>query len=189
MDDPVAVRIREARLARGLSQAELAERVRVSQPTVAHWEQGAHAPRQMAMVRLADALGVTPDWLTGETRPAATGPGVLARPYLERTLRHAPIFSWPRDAAAWRAAVEGRAAPLDHMPLSLEGGPFVGVMAQDPDASVEFPLGCLVVLELDKLATPGSWAMTAGPTGCSLRRVEITGEPVLAVVRAALRRY
>lgn len=189
MDDPVAVRIREARQARGLSQAELAERVRVSQPTIAHWEQGVHAPRQMAMVRLADALGVTAEWLTGETRPAAVAAGAVSRPYLERVLRHAPIFAWPRTAMAWRNTIEGRIAPLDHMPLTLEGGPFVGVLAQDPDSSVEFPIGSLVILEVDRLATPGGWALTASAAGCSLRRIEATGEPVLAVVRAGLRRY
>lgn len=189
MDDPVALRIREARLARGLSQAELAERVRVSQPTIAHWEQGAHAPRHLAMARLAEALGVTPEWLTGESGRAITLAGAERRPYLERTLRHAPIFHWPRNAMAWRAAIEGRATALDHMPVTLDGGPFIGVLAQDPDASVEFPIGSIVILELNRLATPGGWALTANAAGCSLRRIEATGEPVLAVVRACLRRY
>ncbi len=189
MDDVVASRIREARLARGLSQSELAERVRVSQPTIAHWEQGAHAPRQMAMSRLAEALGVSAAWLTGDPRSAPLPTGVPARPYLERTLRHAPLFAWPKHAAAWRSAVEGRTPPLDFVPISMEGGPFVGVMAQDPDASVEFPIGSLVILDLAGPPSPGGWALAGNGTGCSLRRIVDDGEPVLAVVRACVRRY
>jgi transcriptional regulator with XRE-family HTH domain len=189
MDDPCAVRIREARLARGLSQAELAERVRVSQPTIAHWEQGVHAPRQMAMARLAEALGVSAAWLTGEPRLAARPAGLPDRPYLERTLRHAPLYSWPKNAVAWRSMIEGRSLPLDHMPISMDGGPFVGVMAQDPDASIEFPVGSLVILDIAAPPAPGGWALTANAAGCFLRRVVDPGEPVLAVVRACMRRY
>jgi Helix-turn-helix len=64
----MSARIKEARLARNWSQQELADRVRVSQPTIVHWEQGTHTPRHLALSRLADTLGVSRQWLLGESR-------------------------------------------------------------------------------------------------------------------------
>lgn len=41
-----------------ISQAALAERIDVSQPTVAGWELGMHRPRATRWMRMAKALGV-----------------------------------------------------------------------------------------------------------------------------------
>jgi transcriptional regulator with XRE-family HTH domain len=51
-------RIKAARLLMGLSQTELAERLGVSQPAVAHWESGAHAPRYALLPRIAALLEI-----------------------------------------------------------------------------------------------------------------------------------
>jgi transcriptional regulator with XRE-family HTH domain len=53
------VRLRDARLAAGLSQRALAERLGVPQPVIARWETGAREPRVRAAVRVAEALGTT----------------------------------------------------------------------------------------------------------------------------------
>lgn len=42
----------------GLSQAALARRLGVSQPTVARWESGEHVPEFRTLLRLADQLGL-----------------------------------------------------------------------------------------------------------------------------------
>lgn len=51
-------RIKAARLLKGMSQTELAERLGVSQPAVAHWESGAHAPRFALLPRIAAVLDI-----------------------------------------------------------------------------------------------------------------------------------
>jgi len=51
-------RIKAARLQKGMSQTELAERLGVSQPAVAHWESGAHAPRFALLPRIAAILEI-----------------------------------------------------------------------------------------------------------------------------------
>ena len=51
-------RIKAARLLKGFSQSELAERLGVSQPAVAHWESGAHAPRFALLPRIAALLEI-----------------------------------------------------------------------------------------------------------------------------------
>jgi len=51
-------RIKAARLKKGWSQTELAEKLGVSQPAVAHWESGAHAPRFALLPRIAAMLEI-----------------------------------------------------------------------------------------------------------------------------------
>lgn len=66
-------RIRQARLAAGLSQAELSRRMYVTQPTVSDWESGRKAPHVKNLIRLALLLGVNFEWLStgrGEMQPS-----------------------------------------------------------------------------------------------------------------------
>lgn len=70
-------RIREARTQRGWSQADLARRMNVAQPTVSGWEAGRKAPRTNLMARLARILGVSFEWLTTGRGEMAGGTTVL----------------------------------------------------------------------------------------------------------------
>ena len=49
--------IREARLAAGLTQAELARRIRTTQSVVSRWEQGGDEPRLSTLDRVLRACG------------------------------------------------------------------------------------------------------------------------------------
>jgi transcriptional regulator with XRE-family HTH domain len=49
--------IRDLRRAAGLSQAELAERVKTTQSAVARWESGTVSPRLQTVARVAEACG------------------------------------------------------------------------------------------------------------------------------------
>ena len=65
-------RIKQSRLERGWSQAELARRMSVTQPSVAEWESGRKAPNMKNLVHLSKLLGVGFEWLStgrGEMRP------------------------------------------------------------------------------------------------------------------------
>ena len=68
-------RIKQARGERGWSQAELARRMSVTQPSVAEWESGRNAPNMKNLMRLAKLLDVGLEWLStgrGEMRPPPT---------------------------------------------------------------------------------------------------------------------
>jgi transcriptional regulator with XRE-family HTH domain len=68
-------RIKEARKALGWSQADLARRMFVTQPSVADWESGRKAPHTKNLARLAVLLGVSFEWLTtgrGKMHPSTT---------------------------------------------------------------------------------------------------------------------
>jgi transcriptional regulator with XRE-family HTH domain len=69
-------RIRRLRKERGLSLADIADRLGVSKPTVWAWEHGKSRPVESRLTGLADALGVTP----GGLEPgAATPPELIER--------------------------------------------------------------------------------------------------------------
>lgn len=55
--------IRAAREAKGLTRTGLADRVRVDRRHVWRMERGDKGPSLDLLVRIADALGVTTDWL------------------------------------------------------------------------------------------------------------------------------
>lgn len=79
-------RIKQSRIKSGLSQALLAKKAGVSQPTVANWETGSHIPRRQALSRIASALDVDPIWLlSGDS-------DIPAQTYLSTTIQHVPIF-------------------------------------------------------------------------------------------------
>ncbi|MEO7623378.1 MAG: helix-turn-helix transcriptional regulator [Gallionella sp.] len=64
-------RIKQARGEQGWSQAELARRIPVTQPSVAEWESGRKAPSMKNLMRLAQLLDVGFEWLStgrGEMR-------------------------------------------------------------------------------------------------------------------------
>ena len=59
----IGPRIAALRRERGLSQSELARRIQVSPSALGMYEQGRREPSADTMVALADALGVTTDFL------------------------------------------------------------------------------------------------------------------------------
>lgn len=71
--------LRSIRQVKGLTQAELAEKMGVTQSLVAMWERGAVLPSAEKLPRLADLLGCSIDALYGREPPGgAPGEGVSA---------------------------------------------------------------------------------------------------------------
>lgn len=84
MDDDarraVGERIRSARVARGFSQEELAEKVSLRGQTIHRYEKGRLTPSLQALVDLAQVCGVSMEWIaTGEgDGPSTTDAGADA---------------------------------------------------------------------------------------------------------------
>ena len=64
-------RLREWRLKRGLTQEDLARKADVPTISVSHFETGHRFPNAESLRRLADALGVSTDYLLGRARTPA----------------------------------------------------------------------------------------------------------------------
>lgn len=84
--DPIfARRLREIRELRGLSQGDLAGKIGKEAGLISHFENARRAPSLLVLKRLADALQVTIDYLTGRSdypagaEPQAVGDSVVAR--------------------------------------------------------------------------------------------------------------
>lgn len=61
-------RVKRLRMERGWSQAQLAQRLDVHPKQVSGWERGAHVPSTEVLIRIADVLGVSLDYLAFENR-------------------------------------------------------------------------------------------------------------------------
>jgi transcriptional regulator with XRE-family HTH domain len=60
----LAERLKAQRHRRGLTMATIAKAVGINSPQAyAHYERGTYKPRPDTVVRLAEALGVRPEWL------------------------------------------------------------------------------------------------------------------------------
>lgn len=74
-------RVRDMRIARGMSQAELARQLDVSAAAVWNWEMNGVQPRPAMLARVAGALGTSEDYLlTGaadEAGAARTSAGII----------------------------------------------------------------------------------------------------------------
>ena len=74
---PLGQRMADAREKAGLTQTELGQKLGISQRVVANWERKPVALRAEQLAALADALGVTADYLLGRPdarQPAPKGP-------------------------------------------------------------------------------------------------------------------
>jgi transcriptional regulator with XRE-family HTH domain len=157
-DASMSARIKEARQARGWSQQELAERVSVSQPTIVHWEQGTHIPRHLALARLADALGVSRQWLQGDgatVETAALPKTVFGQTthlnqnhnYLSLPLHHVPIYAGPLDRTEIGASLRGERTPIGYIPAAMTLQSPLAMRVEDTAVRREFPKGSIAIIE------------------------------------------
>ncbi len=124
MDD-LHKRIKSTRVSLGLSQAILAKRTGVSQPTVANWENGSHVPRQAVLEKISDVLGVTPLWLLSGTRE---GDDIPASLYLQTPIRHIPVYHKDELQNEIHASV-----PVGYLPYASRHESLFGLMQRQED--------------------------------------------------------
>ncbi len=65
MGNIISTRIYELRKENNLSQLELAKRIGVTQKAIDFWEKGTNEPKATYIIRLAQVLSVTTDYLLG----------------------------------------------------------------------------------------------------------------------------
>ena len=61
----IAVRIKELRTEKGLSQAKLGKIIGTSQKAIDLWERSVHEPKASYIIALCDYFGVSADYLLG----------------------------------------------------------------------------------------------------------------------------
>lgn len=66
------IRLKELRLANGLTQKELAKAIEVGRTTISEYESGKIVPKQEGLLKLANYFNVSVDYLTGVSDEPAT---------------------------------------------------------------------------------------------------------------------
>jgi transcriptional regulator with XRE-family HTH domain len=156
-------RIRLARKDAGLSQADLAVKVGVSQPSVANWESGVHDPRRLMLGKIAGALKVSPEWLASGARSPVEADKQAAAAYLRRPLRHTPIIAL-EDAARFLSAPDAdpHAFALDYIPVTTGAERVFAFFVNDEAVNRAFPTNTLVVIDcVDRQPADGGFALYA----------------------------
>jgi len=122
-------RVRKSRISQGLSQAELAEKTGVSQPTVANWESGSHIPRRATLERIAQALSVEPVWLlSGDAGQASDA----ALTYLGNPIYHIPIYQWRENEP-----VIDPDNTVGFLPYPAKHGNYIAVLKPSPNSDAQ----------------------------------------------------
>jgi transcriptional regulator with XRE-family HTH domain len=148
--ETIGQRIRTTRKRLGLNQGALADRLGVTQPTVANWEAGVHDPRQLMLAKLAEALGVSLGWLAGGERSDRERDRSATAPYVRRPIQHVPVLT---PEAAVRMAC-GTPDPhdmaTDYVPVTYGGGRLAAVFLPEDAVPPGFAPDTLFVIDYDR---------------------------------------
>ncbi len=147
-DVTIGERIRIARKKLDLNQVQLAERLGVSQPTVANWESGVHDPRRLMLAKISETLSVPLNWLTEGARSQTESDTHSAAAYLRRYLQHVPVISYenagrfinPRD-------VDPHDWAEDYIPVTYGAARLFAIFVTDDAVNLAFPPGTLVMID------------------------------------------
>lgn len=144
----IGERIRQARKSRGLSQADLARRIGVSQPAIANWESGIHDPRRLTLAKLAETLEAPLDWLAAGDRSVAESDKHAAAAYIRRPVRHVPVISL-RSASllAKDVTADPHIMAEDYIPVTIGPSRLFAVFINDPAVNLAFLPDTLVVID------------------------------------------
>lgn len=142
-------RVSSARAVNSLTQRELAESSGVSQRQIAAYEGGESLPREAVLLRLASALGTTPEWL-------ATGEGdgrIRARISLDDISRKIPVLR-KDEIFGWLTSTGNEKVAQRTYPVGYEVSDLAFAMINDDESMASsddfgygFPKGCTVVFE------------------------------------------
>ena len=87
----ISERIRRGRKIKGLTQAELAERLGISEMTVRRWEGGKSSPRMEEISMLSKELGTPTEYLLGLNNDTPT---TTSLPKMEAEAQMPPMSYW-----------------------------------------------------------------------------------------------
>lgn len=168
----IGERIKKARKSAGLSQADLATRIGVSQPAIANWESGIHDPRRLMLAKLADILETPLDWLAAGDRSVVETDKQAAAAYLRRPVLHVPILQAKSAALlALDPAADVHALAEDYIPVTSGATYLFAMFISDPAVNKAFPPDTLVVVDYgDRRPADGDFCLALIDGAPTLRR-------------------
>lgn len=156
----IGARIQEARIAKGLKQKELSERLLVTYAAVSQWERGFAVPPKHRLLKLAEILGVSVEWLQDGRGDGAP----LLQAIAAEVNRVAREYPW---AALHLIEINGK----DHRPAVADFGPET-ILADRPatrqlfaariigdDNTPLFSYGDLIIADTGIRVRPGDFVL------------------------------
>lgn len=164
-------RVSKARSLNSLTQKELAELVGVSQRQIAAYENVESYPRERTLMKLAKALGTTPEWL-------ATGEGesrIKSRISPADTARKIPVLNEEQVFLHMVSASKSEQYAQYH-PTTLELSQLAfALMMNDEAMSKLFPTGSVVIFEPCINAKSGDYVLAVHAEKPAIFRQLLTG--------------
>lgn len=121
MSNTFAESMKQLRVAKGLSQQDLADRVYVNRSTITRWENGSRLPDVAMISRLSECLGVDVNTLLSAATESYNSPNIImvddrkiiltgGIPILEEVIPNATVTGFTRPSKAIEFAKENRVA-------------------------------------------------------------------------------
>lgn len=151
-------RIRQARLAAGLSQQRIADRFGISRAAVAQWESEETNPGTAKLEGVADILGVRIEWLTtgrGPTRTDEQDPEDAARRALVPVIDYVRAGHWTDVADPYEPGGGSEYLATD---VSLGSNAFALIIDGESMAP-EFMPGDKIIVDPDVTPRPGDFVV------------------------------
>ncbi|MCQ4053339.1 LexA family transcriptional regulator [Aeromonas sp. SG16] len=162
-------RISARRRAQKMSQDELAKRIGITRVSISKWESGLNQPKGRYLNDLAEALGVTVDWLltgSGDTPELAEEQPIPGYHNVEPAVmlpgKRIPILSYVQ-AGNWREMCEQATTfdgNVEFVSASGEIGPFgFGLWLRGDSMLPQFKEGDLIIVDPDEAPQPGDYVV------------------------------
>ncbi|WP_429091802.1 LexA family protein [Aeromonas veronii] len=162
-------RISARRRAQKMSQDELAKRIGITRVSISKWESGLNQPKGRYLNDLAEALGVTVDWLltgSGDTPELAEEQHIPGYHNVEPAVmlpgKRIPILSYVQ-AGNWREMCEQATTfdgNVEFVSASGEIGPFgFGLWLRGDSMLPQFKEGDLIIVDPDEAPQPGDYVV------------------------------
>ncbi|MFQ2188993.1 LexA family protein [Aeromonas jandaei] len=162
-------RISARRRAQKMSQDELAKRIGITRVSISKWESGLNQPKGRYLNDLAEALGVTVDWLltgSGDTPELAEEQPIPGYHNVEPAVmlpgKRIPILSYVQ-AGNWREMCEQATTfdgNVEYVTASVDIGPCgFGLWLRGDSMLPQFKEGDLIIVDPDEAPQPGDFVV------------------------------
>jgi SOS-response transcriptional repressor LexA len=179
-------RISARRRAQKMSQDELAKRIGITRVSISKWESGLNQPKGRYLNDLAEALGVTVDWLltgSGDTPELAEEQPILGYHNVEPAVipqgNRVPILSYVQ-AGNWREMCEQATTfdgNVEYVSAGIDIGPRgFGLWLRGNSMTPIFNEGDLVIVDPDESPRPGDYVVAKnGSEGATFKKYRPRG--------------
>lgn len=168
-------KIKSTRLAKKISQEQLAKFIKVSRTAIIDWEKNKHLPKGTHLLKCAEFLGVSPHWLANEKNNYEDMPGYIKT-------KQIPLISWEcllQKGKDFLCNLNKEDLEMIIVPLNVGEKTFAVKVVSDsmtsPNTMTSFLPHEIIVIDPDKSYKHGSFVVARTEIECHFRQYFIDG--------------